>query len=80
VLSQHLPYSYRHSYYAAFFETVLQKFEISKQNKGSYPISHPLPLRIEIATAKGKYIFQGREIFLAGLPVKTPSLPVLSNQ
>jgi len=72
----HLPYTYC----AAFFETVLQKFKISKQNKGSYPISHPLPLRIEIAAIKGINIFLGRENLLAGLPVKMPSLPALPNQ
>ena len=48
--------------------------EISRQSKDSHQIPHLLPLRIKIATIKGKYIFLGRENFLAGLLVKKPLL------
>ena len=50
----------------------LAEVEISWQYKGSYLFPHLLPLRIKIATIKGKYIFLGRENFLAGLLVKSP--------
>lgn len=52
----------------------LAEVEISWQYKGSYLFPHLLPLRIKIATIKGKYIFLGRENFLAGLLVKKPLL------
>ena len=50
----------------------LSEIEIFRQNKGSYPFPHLLSLRIKIAIIKGKYIFLGRENFLAGLLVKSP--------
>ena len=78
-----LPYTY-HTPTIHLLCRLLQNFfviiEIFRQREGSCQIQSLLLLRRKIAAIKGINIFLGRENFLAGLPVKTPSLPVLSNQ